>query len=623
MVCSMMSPGCSRWRRFFAVSLLVLCLAACNNNDTSASNSGGDIALDADDTVDSAEDVDETGDTREDGTDSDSTGDTDTDDADATVDPSAPEYPISDEPYTTLQHLWAPRELGEDARAAMFDGDLTVTDIDKYAQFEIGVEAADGQPWIEHNELAPDYAGPDSSARRSLLYFWEAADPQMIDEESPIRFEGVTAAPFGSTYRPQGHVIPQVFESHVRSVRRISEMSGRPIDFVFIAGDMTDGGQENELAWTIEILNGGVIHPDSGADDDPIPGEGNDFTDPFWSRGIGAPWYPAIGNHETLYSGLFPATDEVKQAAVGDRVIDFTNELPILRNIEGAQNGFRDASTPLGEVVTSGTTPADPRRRILPLHGVLQALQAADGEPQGHGFTDEAVFDERGHYSFHPIPGKPIRFIVLNTLWEAATAQGGISRDQFDWLEDELRAANRADELVIVGSHHRATALSAVLSPTSRADLEGLLLEYDNVIAHVAGHGHKSVKRLVQPDNPPTEPGASAGYWEIMAPSTVGFPMQSRFIELVYEGDGYLSIYVTNIEQNARPGTLAHDALHWAVGRKQFTSSDYRDSWTSQRDAMNLILRYELSDDLATSIEASTWPTRVESLETLQTLSGP
>jgi 3',5'-cyclic AMP phosphodiesterase CpdA len=528
-------------------------------------------------------------------------------------------YALSESPYTTLQGLWAPAELTDAARTAMNSGELAVTDGSRFGEFGIGVQFEAGKSWIEHDELAPNFRRGDTTERRSLLYFWEAADPQMIDEESPIRFEGTTAAPMGSTYRPQSHVIAQVFESQVRSARRISEQSGRPFDFAFIAGDMTDGGQENELEWTTSIMAGGRIDPDSGIDDDPIPGPGNDFTDPFHAIGIGVPWYPAVGNHETLYMGIIPATDTIQQAAVGDQVLDFTDQLPLLRHIDSASNGFRDASTPNADVVTEGTTPADPKRRILDLGQVLSALQASGGEPAGHGIDDNNVFEELGYYGFHPIPGKPIRFIVINTLIEAGVATGGMKRQQLDWIDQELRRAEIAGEMVIVGSHHRASDFGP-LSVVSGGELKSLLSSYDNVIMHVAGHGHHNAKKLIRPGG---SHDPEQGYWEIMCASTVDFPMQSRILEVVYEGDGFLSVYVTNMEQNAAEGTMAREALDLAVGRKYFSNRSYRDSWEGSLETMNLLLRFKLNAKVTQSIESADWPTRIESEETLEQLDGP
>ncbi|MFW6053510.1 MAG: hypothetical protein ACOC9J_01740 [Persicimonas sp.] len=540
-------------------------------------------------------------------------------DADASSD-DIPEYPLSARPYTTLQGLWAPAPLSEQANAAFSSGELEITDIDRFEEYGIGVEFIEGQPWVEHNELAPGFVPVDDADRRSLLYFWESADPQMIDEESPIRFEGTTIAPMGSTYRPHSHLIAQVYEAQVRSARRISEASGRPFDLAFIAGDLTDGGQENELGWTIDILAGGVIDPDSGIDDDPIPGPGNDFADPFRSVGIGSPWYPAVGNHETLYMGAFPATDSVQAAAVGDEVLDFTDDVPLLRHVDGASNGFRDASTPFADVVTEGTTPADPARRILDLGEVLGALHSGGGEPEGHGLTPTHVLEERGYYSFHPVAGRPIRFIVLDTVMKGvANAMGGMERDQFDWLERELRRARNARELVIVGSHHKTSAL-APNSIVKGGELRELLASYDNVILHVAGHGHKNTKELVRPGD---SHDPEQGYWEIMCSSTVDFPMQSRIIELVWEGDDYLSVYVTNMEQNAAEDTMAHRALDLAAGRKYFTDRSYLESWQEQLDVMNLLLRFKLPGPVADEISSKDWPERIESLQTLQAFEGP
>ncbi len=525
----------------------------------------------------------------------------------------APAYPLTDEPYTTLQQLWAPTSPSERAEEAIAGDELEITDIDSYEEYGLGVEAVEGQPWVERDELAPNYREAASGERESLLYFWQSADPQLIDEESPIRFEGVTRAPMGSTYRPQGHLTTQVFESQVRTVRRLSEESGRPLDFAFVSGDMTDGGQKNEIQWAIEILNGGVIDPDSGADDNPVEGPGNDFADPFYSRGIEVPWYMAIGNHETLYMGVIEADEAVREAAVGEEVYEFTGEIPGVGDVEGLQNGFRDASTPTGEVVTEGTTPADRDRQILRLPRLLEMIQTAGGEPVGHGLEMTDALDGIGYYSVRPLPDKPIRLIVLETLMDSpAYPSGAIDEKQFEWLESQLNRAEAHDELVIVGGHHRTNDF-ARLSPVGGGEVEDLLASHENVVLYLVGHSHHNAARVVSPDG-------ERGYWELMCASTVDYPMQTRLLELVYDGDGYLSVYVTNVEQNAPPGSPAHEARRLAAARKVFLGRDVREKWREQRGATNLLLRYRLPDRLADAIEGAEWPGRVESTETLQDL---
>ena len=527
-------------------------------------------------------------------------------------DPKAPVYPLTPDPYTTLQKVWAPLDPPQSTIDAMVDDKLKITDIDKYDQYGLGVETYRGQPWVEHNDLAAGYNGPNAKERRSLLYFWQSADPQLIDEESPIRFEGVTKAPMGSTYRPQDHLTTQVYESHVRTARRISEESGRPFDFALITGDMTDGGQKNEIQWAFDILNGGVVDPDSGVDDDPVSGEGNDFTDPFWSRGIGVPWYMAIGNHETLYTGVLSPTEEIRKAAVGGEVYEYTGKVPGIGKVDGLVNGFRDASTRTAEVVTSGKTPADEDREILRLPTLLEKIHGAGGKPEGHGIALDAALDGEGYYSFRPLPGKPIRVIVLNTLMDSPPghASGALDGEQFDWLKNELSRAKSAHDLVIVSAHHRAEDFTR-LSEVGGGALEDELSKHENVILYLVGHGHNNaMKKVVK--------GGNRGYWELMCASTVDYPMQTRIFEIAYDGDGYLSVYVTNIEQNAPDDSMAHKARELAAARRTFLWGKAREHWKEQHDATNLLLRYKIPSHVAKAIEEKTWPKRVESLETLR-----
>ena len=608
-----------RWQTWrWALGILLVAGFAGGCSDTSPTASGSetprrypDRGVSDQDEHDARPDEDPTADTSPDPPPGDTTADTGDH-----PEPKAPEYALTPQPYTTLQRVWAPLDPSDSASRAISSGDLAVTDIDKYERYGLGVEKRPGQPWTEHNDLAPGYSGPVSGERRSLLYFWQSADPQLVDEESPIRFEGVTRAPVGSTYRPQDHLTTQVYESHVRTARRISEQSGRPFDFAFISGDMTDGGQTNEIGWTIQILNGGIVDPDSGVDDDPVVGQGNDFTDPFWSRGIGIPWYMAIGNHETLYTGVLGRTEEIQKAAVGNEVYEFTGEIPGSKNFDGIHNGFRDASTPTAEVVTSGTTPPDQDRRILPLPELLETIQRAGGRPDGHGMTLGDALDGKGYYSFHPLVGKPIRMIVLNTLQrQPAHASGGISHEQFEWLKNELHRAKTHDELVIVGGHHRIADFTR-LSSVGGNEVRDLLASYENVILYLVGHGHHNAVAKVAPDD-------KRGYWELMCASTVDYPMQTRIFELVYDGDGYLSAYVTNIEQNAAPGAPAHQGRELAAARKIFMWGEVAEDWKKQQSASNLLLRYKVPADVAAELEASSWPRRIESLETLRNFPVP
>ena len=542
--------------------------------------------------------------------------DTGTDPVDTTAEPEPtapvsvcenqphPVYPLTDEPYTTLQKLWAPKIPSTWTKALITTGVVKVTDIEAYEEHDLGVEEADGLDWIIHRELEPASGAGAHGTRKSLAYIWQAADPQVIDEESPIRFE-----PFTQLFRPQGHLVPQAFEASVRTAQRISDLSSRPFDFAVLAGDLTDGSQQNELGWVIDILNGGIIDPDSGIDDDPVEGPGNDYNDPFCSDGLAVPWYAAIGNHETLYNGGFGSiTDELREAAMGTEVYN------------GAifPNGYRDGSSLFGDVIESGSLPADPKRLVLRLREVLQALLEAGGEPMGHGLTQADVDEGMGYYSVRPMPDKPIRLITLKTVDSDAIIglghEGYIDDIQFDWLQEELERADDNHEVVVVVSHHGADEMGFT-SPTSSDALKEAMLDCEGMMLHLVGHGHNNAKHLVEGSE------SQGGYWELMLASTLDFPLQSRIIELVDDDNGFMSIYVTNVGLNAPEGSLAHEARRLAAAKLNFTTlirGSVEDYWTDEVVAQNLLLRVPLSGTLRESLGEHDWPEVIESTATLQ-----
>ena len=527
-------------------------------------------------------------------------------------------YELDDTLYTSLQRTWRPRAVPQATLDAIADDTFHMDEISRYEELGLGVEQGPGEPWIEHEELAPGYDQHTPQAPQSLLWFWQSADPQVIDEESPIRLAGVTRLSVGSTFRPQSHLSLQTWEAQVRTARAISDAGGRPFDFTIITGDLTDTGQANELYWLLDTLNGGVVHPDSGVDDDPVPGSGNDFNDPYNSVGLDQPWYAVLGNHETLFIGSAEMTDEVQAAAVGSEPFNSLEAMMGIPASDGLEGGFRDGATVDAEVRTGVSTIADPMRYIPGVSEALQIVHDSGGVPEGHGLTQADIDSEKGYYSFHPIEGAPIRVVALHTLWrEPATEKGGMDEEQFAWLEAELDDATAASELVIVASHHRSGDFYGG-SPVSGDDLSRLLTAHDNVVLHITGHGHYSrVSTKAQDD---LVADGHRGYWEVMTASTVDFPLNTRAIELVYEGDNYLSIYLTNIDSNAREDSLAHRARNLAAGHRLWKDDDPVETFDERAAARNLLLRVLLPPDVAGAVEAADWPDRVESVETLQSL---
>lgn len=521
----------------------------------------------------------------------------------------APEYPLTQKPYTSLQQVWAPKEPVAEVRSKMDDGRFTVYQHSLYAEYGLGVKLEEGLPWIEHLELAPGFPG-EGIERKSLAYLLVIADPQIIDEESPIRMDG-----YDKVYRPHGQLTPQLFEAHVRTARRISDLSNRSFDLTILAGDLTDTSQQNELEWMITALNGGVIDPDSGIDDDPVSGPGNDYNDPFLSIGTDWPWYPALGNHDVLHVGGFGVIDsDLREAAQGDHL--FTEST--LSQIWG---GYVAGDTPDHRVILdeSIVTPADARRLPLNQKEFLQALHDAGGEPAGHGLSQSDVDAGRGYYSRRPLAGKPIKIIVLDST-DASEGTLGIAQKgsmdaiQFSWLHEELIASAGNQELVIVVSHHRLEDFHDQ-SEVPAEMIRSLLANSDNVILHITGHGHADRKRLQLGER-------NQGYWELMTASTIDFPLQSRIVELVDERNGYLSIYITNFDHNSEETTLAHKARELAGGKLAFGDTgfdgDTVNFWSRDVEAQNLLIRLKLPDDISSNLSAFTdWPDVIESVQTL------
>jgi metallophosphoesterase (TIGR03767 family) len=112
-----------------------------------------------------------------------------------------------------------------------------------------------------------------AARRRSLAFFAQLTDPQIVDEMSPARVDFVDPAggALKSSWRPQEALGLQTFDAIVRNVnanRRspVRGANGRRarLGFAVTTGDLADNQQLNETRWFRTVLDGGTVDPFSG-----------------------------------------------------------------------------------------------------------------------------------------------------------------------------------------------------------------------------------------------------------------------------------------------------------------------------------------------------------------------
>jgi metallophosphoesterase (TIGR03767 family) len=320
----------------------------------------------------------------------------------------------------------------------------------------------------------------------------------------------------------------------------------------------------------------------------------------FNADGLAVPSYVAFGNHDALVQGNAAANAAFEQVATGclkpiGPVSNPENASALLTSLFNPVNLLASLLTgPQNTIVV----PGDPNRRFVSKRQYKDVFKAGS-QADGHGFDlidaaqETASKGAAGYYAWSPAPG--MRFIALDTVAEAgtiltptgkSTSDGNIDDPQFKWLRGQLQTATAADQLVVLFSHHAPESLVADIpdelappctlndshghdlnpgcdldprlsSPIHlEADLIGLLHEYPNAIAWVAGHSHDNIVDAF-PD-----PGGSGGFWSIRVAAEADWPQQSRLLEVFDNHDGTLSIFGTILDHVGQaaapaPGTSA------------------------------------------------------------------
>jgi len=428
------------------------------------------------------------------------------------------------------------------------------------------LEPAPGEPLVSRTELAPR-----TRAGRTLATFAQITDAHVTDEESPARLELLDrlGLPFTSAFRPQEALTGQVLAAAVRSLNALHPRA------VVVTGDLIDNAQANELAEATTILNGGVVHPMSGARryegvqsaDDPDPFYYRPDVDPprhpgllaeaerdFRSPGLRAPWYPVVGNHDVLVQGNFAPSLQTRRVAVGPlKLVRLSasalaavrertlNERIILRLLSSGLPGRAESVTP------------DARRHELSPPEVLARLRRASG----HGGSGPLL-----DYDFDLAPR--VRAIVLDVIRRDLGSGGVVHAGQARWLAQRLQAAG--SRWVIVFSH----------APLERvaggARLLALLDRDPHVVAATAGDTHRN---SIAPRGT-----HGRGYWLVTTSSLVDYPQQVRMFRLRETAqDVVLETWMVEPDPHDRLASISRQLayLDYQGGRSQRFAGTRRD----------------------------------------------
>jgi 3',5'-cyclic AMP phosphodiesterase CpdA len=440
-----------------------------------------------------------------------------------------------------------------------------------------GDPVGDGQLRVLPGEALVDRTdlGGRAAATSVLARLAHVTDAHVLDASSPARvtFLDRLGPPFQSTFRPQETLTAQVLAGAVNAIR-----AARP-QLVIQGGDLIDNDQHNELERALTALGGGRVHPGSGPDGyygvqlasnpDPFyyrpdldaprhPGLLRAAARPFTCRGLGAPCYPVLGDHDILVAGEIVPTPLTRSLAVGDRALW---ELPPGLSLPPgarAQAATSPDGPPDPGLVESFLTqalggptvkvPSDPARYELALPEVVAALAggagaagagAAGGGAAGGGAAGvlAAAAAERLDYTIDLGPG--LRVIVLDLARRAGGSGGLVVPGQDAWLASQVAAAG--ERWVIVITHQ------PLQSSLGGADLLAVLDQSPRVIAALYGHIHRN--EIIP------RPTPSGGYWLIGTASLIDYPQQARSVRVASTAGGGVVIETWMLD-HVLPGTL-------------------------------------------------------------------
>ncbi len=484
-----------------------------------------------------------------------------------------------------------------------------VSDYDKYG-YGVWTKGPGLDNEKRNDLMGVGYAYPSSTKSKQLLRFFAITDIHITDKESPS--QAIYMEPLlgweTSTYSPTMLYSTQVLDAAIQTVNGLHKQDR--IDFGISLGDTCNSTQYNELRWYIDVIDGKVITPSSGAH---VGADSIDYQKPFKAAGLNPEilWYQTIGNHDHFWLGSIPLDTgdlgDLRGSYTSSEVIALGNTLYNSDKIYDTTPplyymGVIDGSTSTGAIVKAGkvgdpgftsppTVVPDHDRRSLTRSEWVGEFFKTSTSPTGHGFNLVPPGREKGFacYSFTPKPY--FKVIVLdNTQREDDDStkihgHGFLDQPRWKWLKAELAAGDAAGQLMIIACHipigvqPKDTFMEWFdnsdnpSSIQNAVDLSGLLAElhsHPNLLMWIAGHRHVNVVKAFASDDA-TKP--ERGFWQVETSSFRDFPQQLRTFDIKLNSDYSVSIVTTNVDPAVKEGTPAAKARKYAVAAMQIVNS--------------------------------------------------
>ena len=229
-------------------------------------------------------------------------------------------YPIASDVFTTRQRTVVP---GTKPSVT-----IDLDEVSKYRRYGYG-NWTFGDPLnsVTRTDIMPAlYDGSAVTKKAKLLNFFTMTDIHITDKESPNQLIYLQrlhkTLPVGvSLYSGIMLYTTHVLDAAVQTINALHKQ--KPFDFGISLGDTCNSTQYNELRWYIDVLDGKVITPSSGAH---LGADTIDYQKPYQAAGLdkAIPWYQTLGNHDHFWIGSIPVDyslrTDLRQSYISDEV---------------------------------------------------------------------------------------------------------------------------------------------------------------------------------------------------------------------------------------------------------------------------------------------------------------